>query len=223
MSLGNFLWPLQCLDNGARPVISDGFKTVAIPGVQRQHLGADLMFPNTEGVAASPPDFTKGFACPTGVGIVLAAGDGTVNTVDLADKHGVFVLIDHGNDDGGPWSTGYRHLASCNVKVGDSVAAGQPIGIAGKDLAAGPKTPNHLHFEVWDRSRERAEGQGPRAAYSVDPEPFLQNWKVKTSNGFSSPDISPSGNEDAGETASNLTTVLMVDVSSIHHGALALL
>jgi murein DD-endopeptidase MepM/ murein hydrolase activator NlpD len=41
----------------------------------------------------------------------------------------------------------YAHLASWSVKVGDKIAASQPIGIAG---CTGYCTGTHLHFEVRD-------------------------------------------------------------------------
>lgn len=219
-----FLWPLTALAAGTRPVISDGFKPVALPG-SRQHLGVDLMYRRATNGVAAPPDFTKAFFCLTKGAQVVAAGPGRVATVDPADKHGIFVVIDHGTLAGvGPTSTAYRHLATIAVKVGDQVQAGAFLGFAGHDLAAGASSPNHLHFELWDRGRPRADGQGPRAAFAVDPEPAMRTWKVKTPSGFTSPDISPAGEDDAGETdrdeATDLSALVLSDLSVIHGGLL---
>ncbi len=201
MSLDLFIWPMEALANGTRPVISDGFKATAIEGVRRQHLGVDVMFRRAANGVAKPPSFTKGFFCESGVARVLSAGPGKVSSVDVNDPHGIFVVIDHGIIAGaGPRATAYRHLATIAVKKGDTVAAGQFLGFAGADKAAGASSPNHLHFELWDTARPRAEGQGLRAAFSVDPAPAMRAWRVKTSVGFTSPDISPAGGEDAGES-----------------------
>jgi hypothetical protein len=219
VSLDLFVWPMTTLAAGTRPVISDGFKAVAIAG-RRQHLGVDVMYPRNPSGDARPPDFTRNFFCPTGRSLVVSCGPGRVFTVDTQDRHGIVVTVDHGVVDGVPRASVYRHLASVAVKSGDPVVAGSFLGFAGKDTAAGSSTPNHLHFELWDTSRPRATGQGPRDAFSIDPEPFMRRWRVKTSTGFTSPDVSPAGEDDAGEESSpvDLSTFMLVDLSVIHGG-----
>lgn len=88
---------------------------------------------------------------------VFAAGSGTVvHAGPLAGGWGNAVTIDH---DGGI-ATRYAHLQwnSQTVHVGETVAAGTPLGAEG---STGDSTGCHLHFEVLDN--------GVR----IDPEPFM--------------------------------------------------
>ncbi|MEW5822558.1 MAG: M23 family metallopeptidase [Cyanobacteriota bacterium] len=98
-------------------------------------------------------------------GIDIAAGAGTrVNSmkqgkVVFAGKQGGYgnlVIIDHGNG----LTTRYAHLSSINVRVGDTIAAGQHIGGVG---TTGNSTGNHLHFEV----RENGKAVNPRNYINV--------------------------------------------------------
>jgi hypothetical protein len=73
---------------------------------------------------------------------VLAPASGTVVMVEPLEMRGNSVLIDHG------WGlvTGYWHLSSVDVQVGDGVVRGQPFAQVGNTgLSTGP----HLHWEVW--------------------------------------------------------------------------
>ncbi len=53
-------------------------------------------------------------------------------------------------DVGGGYSTMYAHLSRVLVRRGQTVAAGDPIGLAG---CTGWCTGTHLHFELRDRNR----------------------------------------------------------------------
>ncbi len=67
-------------------------------------------------------------------GVVVFVGDLTVR--------GLSTIIDHG------WGvySGFWHLSSANVSVGDRVETRQKIGeIGGSGRATGP----HLHWELW--------------------------------------------------------------------------
>jgi hypothetical protein len=225
MSIDLFLWPMEALQEGSKPVISDGFKPYAIEGVRRQHLGVDVMYARVPHGEPSPPDMTKGFKCPSGKSPVIACGPGKVYSVDPADKHGVCVKVDHGQVGGfGPCLSVYRHLASLKVAKGQVIPAGTFLGFAGKDLSGSKTTPNHLHFELWKTDRPRASGQDIREAYSIDPEPYMRRWKVKAGAGFTVPTTSPAGSEDAGEADFEEAQVLaigaLVDLSVIHGGIL---
>jgi murein DD-endopeptidase MepM/ murein hydrolase activator NlpD len=71
-----------------------------------------------------------------------AANNGTVAFVGDLGIYGNTVIIDHGLG----LFTLYSHLSSIDVKVGDQVKQGQPIGKTGETgLAAG----DHLHFGVY--------------------------------------------------------------------------
>jgi murein DD-endopeptidase MepM/ murein hydrolase activator NlpD len=71
----------------------------------------------------------------------LAAQSGTVTRAETAGNYGNLVVVDHGNG----LTTRYGHLSRIDVKPGDHVGAGQPVGEVG---ATGRTTGPHLHFEV---------------------------------------------------------------------------
>jgi murein DD-endopeptidase MepM/ murein hydrolase activator NlpD len=90
---------------------------------------------------------------PVGTPIAAAAA-GTVIIVGWVSGYGNYISIDHG----GGISTGYGHLDTFLVAVGQSVQRGQTIGTSGN---TGRSTGPHLIFEV------RRNGK------PVDPNPFL--------------------------------------------------
>lgn len=73
---------------------------------------------------------------------VYAAADGTVILSDRDDdRHGIHVLVDHGDGR----ESFYSHLSAARVRVGEQVSRGQQIGAVGNTgLSTGP----HLHFEI---------------------------------------------------------------------------
>lgn len=89
-----------------------------------------------------------------GGGAIVAAQSGTVTVNSYDSGWGNYVKIDHGNG----LQTLYAHLSSANVSVGQSVSAGQQIGIMG---TTGMSTGVHLHFEVY------------RNGATVNPAPYL--------------------------------------------------
>ncbi|MYA32088.1 MAG: M23 family metallopeptidase [Gemmatimonadales bacterium] len=72
---------------------------------------------------------------------VTAAADGVVAVVDGFLLGGNVVYLNHG----GGLQTGYFHLSESLVSVGDTVAAGTPVGRVG---ATGRVTGPHLHWVV---------------------------------------------------------------------------
>ncbi|MCE3265213.1 MAG: peptidase, partial [Pseudoduganella sp.] len=89
---------------------------------------------------------------------VMATGDGTVIASSMGykgdRKYGNVVVIEH---DGGLRSL-YAHLNKRHVSVGDTVSAGETIGLSG---ATGRSTGPHLHLEAYQ--------DGAR----IDPNRFL--------------------------------------------------
>ncbi len=102
--------------------ISSGFSMRFHPILQkwRAHLGTD-------------------FAAPTGTP-ARTVGDGVVSFAGSQNGYGNVVFIKHRNGH----ETVYAHLSRVNVRVGQSVAQGDTIGLVGSTgWATGP----HLHFE----------------------------------------------------------------------------
>jgi murein DD-endopeptidase MepM/ murein hydrolase activator NlpD len=80
------------------------------------------------------------WAAPSGTQVV-AAGAGRVVFAETKGDYGNLVVLDHG----GGWQTAYAQLSAFDVKAGDCVEYGSPIGKVGSTgRSAGP----HLHFEV---------------------------------------------------------------------------
>jgi murein DD-endopeptidase MepM/ murein hydrolase activator NlpD len=101
------------------------------------------------------PDFHPGLDIGVDTGTtVRAAAAGTVIMAQWYGGYGNYVLIDHG----GGISTGYGHLSSIYVSVGQHVGRGDPIAASGN---TGASTGPHLHFEV------RKDGK------PIDPSPWL--------------------------------------------------
>ena len=74
---------------------------------------------------------------------VEAAGAGRVTFAGSKGGYGLTIEVTHPNG----YKTQYSHLSSLNVKKGDEIAAGTPIGKAGN---SGNSSGPHLHFEVRD-------------------------------------------------------------------------
>lgn len=101
------------------------------------------------------------WAAPRGTP-VIAAGGGRVTFAGGKGEYGNTVIIEHG----GGWQTFYSQMSRIEVREGDCVASGAPIGSVGSTgLSAGP----HLHFEVLqggspiDPMRVLLRGQPPEA------------------------------------------------------------
>lgn len=94
---------------------------------------------------------------------VYAVADGIVEKAGPGAGYGNVIYINHANQ----YSTRYAHLSKMMVKAGQSVKAGQVIGLMGK---TGIGSGTHLHFEV------RVKG------VAVDPKPFLMTDNVVTYN-----------------------------------------
>lgn len=86
---------------------------------------------------------------------VYATADGQVVTSELREKRGHYIIIKHNNT----YSTGFAHLESRSVAVGDKVVKGQVIGKVG---SSGVSTAPHLHYEVMKNEK------------FVDPSPYMK-------------------------------------------------
>lgn len=72
---------------------------------------------------------------------VRAAFDGKVTKACPYSGYGNLIILMHPNN----IETYYSHLSKCIVHIGDSVKAGQVVGLGGR---TGRATTDHLHFEV---------------------------------------------------------------------------
>ena len=91
---------------------------------------------NGEGAFHSGVDISAGFGSP-----VMAPADGVVTFADFMGGYGRAVMVDHGHG----ISTRYGHMAEVTVQAGDTVKAGEQVGLAG---STGRSTGTHLHYEV---------------------------------------------------------------------------
>jgi murein DD-endopeptidase MepM/ murein hydrolase activator NlpD len=119
----------------AGPVTSPfGARTSPTTGAQEFHEGIDI------GAAQGTP--------------IRAAASGTVTFAGQMSGYGNVVILSHT----GGLQTRYAHQSAMSVTAGQTVAAGEVIGVVG---ATGEATGPHLHFEV------RLNG------VAVDPAPYL--------------------------------------------------
>lgn len=108
--------------------------------IWRLHGGIDFDCTTGDAIAASRP------------GVVSYAG--WFDAGNPKAGYGLYVWVDHG----GGYKTGYNHLSSLNVSVGDNVVVGDVVGACGN---TGTSTGDHLHFEIF------------KSGVLVDPRPYL--------------------------------------------------
>ncbi len=155
---GSRCWPLRCLPDGRKPVITSQFRRPDRPN----HPGVDIFYPYRAGDPAmriGDGGREKKWWIPEGTE-ALAVADGKVV---LAGKvpTGFRVWLDIGDD----YRVGYMHLSELLVQVGEEVTRGTPVGIIGDNPI--DTDPDHLHFEL---HRGSLDGY-PRGL--VDPEQLL--------------------------------------------------
>ena len=126
----------------------------------RKPVVGELEFTSGFGVRVDP--FVGRPAMHTGLDFRATAGNpvrttanGKVISANWTGGYGRMVEVDHGNG----LSTRYGHLSEIDVKIGQTVKAGQVIGEVG---STGRSTGPHLHYET------RIDGE------AVDPQKFLR-------------------------------------------------
>lgn len=159
--------PLAPLKDGRVAVITSSFR----PPDRKNHNGVDWFYPwrhgdqpafvGDGGAAGRNPDGTPRWVVPVNT-IARAAAPGRVTFAGNTGT-GHQVWIDHGNG----LRTGYMHLRTLQVSVGDEVDTGAGLGFVGDNPADSDGA--HLHFEV-----------SPVEHYSpLDPELFLIRFEIK--------------------------------------------
>ena len=113
-----------------------GYRSDPIHGAAAMHPGLDF-----RGPIGSP---------------IHAAANGKVTFVGTKSGYGKVVEVSHGNG----MMTRYAHMSAWKAKAGQTVSAGDVIGLIGN---TGRSTGPHLHFEV------RINGR------AVNPRPFLES------------------------------------------------
>lgn len=98
---------------------------------------------------------------------IVATRDGVVSKVVPVSStntiNGNYIQIDHSNG----VVSGYYHLASFKVQVGQVVKQGEQIGVMGK---TGAVTGVHLHFSIY------VNGQSVNPATKIDYNKFVCTW-----------------------------------------------
>src|SRR4051794_40102592 len=95
---------------------------------------------------------------------IVAPEAGTITFVAYQAKAAGYYVVLHAPD----YDFAFMHLlaGSTRVKVGQQVAAGDPIGLVGQ---TGDAEAPHLHFEVW-------VGLWQQGGKPIDPAPLLRSW-----------------------------------------------
>ncbi len=103
---------------------------------------------------------------------VYPLGPGTVTKIENRTPTGYwFAVIDHGNG----FASSYVHLSRVNVRPGQTVRAGRPIGLSGGARGvrgSGGSTGPHLHLVL---RRRGADGR----LHAIDPIPWI-DWRPFT-------------------------------------------
>lgn len=173
------VWPVEMIGE-SRPEVSDGFGADKRGG--RGHFGADIMFRRAARGESRPPELAPWYMMPSQRGRAIAMRSGTVLRAGRSSTGG-YVELAHGSVWGlERMSTIYRHLSTVAVGEGDRVVAGTFLGFVGADPRQGDRGLNHLHFEVWDRSRPHS-GARMDIDYGLDPRPYLARCDYQRDGG----------------------------------------
>ncbi|MGW5847416.1 LysM peptidoglycan-binding domain-containing M23 family metallopeptidase [Streptomyces sp. NPDC055254] len=139
---------------GSNTVAAGGFVAPVSGGVSTQYRVAGAMW-------SSGYHTGLDFMASSGT-TVKAVGAGTVVSAGWSGSYGNEVVIRH---EDGKYSQ-YAHLSSLSVSSGQSVTAGQRIGLSG---STGNSTGPHLHFEI---------RTGPSYGSDINPLSYLRSKGV---------------------------------------------
>lgn len=121
-----------------------GMRTHPIDNVRQMHNGIDISTRHDD--------------------LLATENDGKViKTGYDSQGGGNYVKVEYARDDGSKTVATYCHLSQTDVKVGDSVNAGQKLGVSG---SSGKSTGDHLHFAI-----DQVASDG--TSRKVDPASYL--------------------------------------------------
>ena len=148
---GRYSFPLACdHSTDAMTVTSPyGHRQAPKAGASTNHMGLDLR--------------------ANYVPVLATEDNGIVVSVKNEGKGGNVIRVEYARADGSKYQTAYMHLSQMNVKEGDKVSAGQPIGVSGN---TGNSTGPHLHFSV---KKVSVDGHSEQ----IDPSVYLAEIAVR--------------------------------------------
>ena len=148
---GRYSFPLACdHSTDAMTVTSPyGHRQAPKAGASTNHMGLDLR--------------------ANYVPVLATEDNGIVVSVKNEGKGGNVIRVEYARADGSKFQTAYMHLSQMNVKEGDKVSAGQPIGVSGN---TGNSTGPHLHFSV---KKVGVDGHSEQ----IDPSVYLAEIAVR--------------------------------------------
>ena len=151
VQLGRYSFPLACdHSTDAMTVTSPyGHRQAPKAGASTNHMGLDLR--------------------ANYVPVLATEDNGIVVSVKNEGKGGNVIRVEYARADGSKYQTAYMHLSQMNVKEGDKVSAGQPIGVSGN---TGNSTGPHLHFSV---KKVSVDGHSEQ----IDPSVYLAEIAVR--------------------------------------------
>ena len=159
------------------------------------HTGHDMTLANFASMDAGVPDYAAA------AGTVVAVQDGNYDrNTSFNSSPANYVEIDHGNG----WHTFYYHFRtdSILVHVGDTVVAGQILGLAG---SSGDSTLAHLHFEV-QHNGDIVEPEYDPNTFWFSPLPYQANVRAVLDSGISGSSGTVQGVLNAEERPPNEST-----------------
>ena len=150
---------------------------------------------------------------------IYAYYDGVVSVVkDNPGGFGYYVIVDHQNKDGEPFTSLYGHMFPDDilVKEGDTVEAGQLLAYEGYNGGVDPPGPGgqHLHFEIAPGS-----SGGSHFYNQVDPAPYLEdsiNPNPDGTGGISGGNSDDEENTENAENAENASRNISFGLPKAH-------
>ena len=177
---GNRKWPVNTTYKGASRHIDSWYGPRNISYGSKFHRGLDINF--------GTQDFDYGAP-------VLATHDGVVQAINSSPKGGGgrFIII---NSPDGSFQTGYLHLKSINVEVGQKISEGDVIGeIGGSGKGKERGYVPHLHYQIKKLNQKTrkyehfdpTQGKGKKIENIVDPQLWINKKSSDVDINMSSP------------------------------------